>query len=117
MIDNPKKRPRFIRKRKTLSQEIKKGYLYLILTIIGLNVLLGGLLLAVGSGSNAKGYTLTELQRKTDKLQAENKLLDKKITEAQAFINIEQETKEMIPKAENEEKTSYIKKKSGISIK
>lgn len=117
MIDNPKKIPRLLRKKKTLSQEIKRGYLYLIFTIVGLNILLGGLLLAVGSSSNAKGYTLTELQRQADKLQTENKLLDKKITEAQAFINIEQETKEMTPKAEDEEKTSYIKKKSGISVK
>lgn len=84
-------------KKQTLSEQIEKSFRALMVTMGILIALLYISYLYIGTNSQEKGYILRELQEKNEKLYYENKILDKKIIEAETLKTIEKsnQTKKM----------------------
>lgn len=77
------------RNRKPLSQEIKTTYRLLTITLGVMLMLVSGTFLYMNSLQPAKGYQLKQLQLDYESLQSTLRKWERKVVEAQSFLNIE----------------------------
>ncbi|MEK9159464.1 MAG: hypothetical protein AAB383_01910 [Patescibacteria group bacterium] len=77
------------RNRKPLSQEIRNTYRTLVCAILFLGLMTSGTYLYMNSLAPAKGYELKQLQNDYESLQSDLRKLDRKVVDAQSFINLE----------------------------
>lgn len=77
------------RKRKPLSEEVKNTYRLLTVTLVVLTLATSGTYLYMNSLQPAKGYQLKQLQLDHESLQSDLRKLERKVTEAQSFLKIE----------------------------
>ena len=75
-------------KKTTLSEQISASYKLLVIIVISLNLIIGTLLLYIGSISTAQGYILKKLQIENDELYNTSKVLDAEIIKATTLEKI-----------------------------
>ena len=87
-LDRHKKKTK-IKRRKTLTSEVRSGYSMLIAVVIILNLVIGASYFAVNSQKTVLGYKLNELQLTNKSLRNEAKRIESSIVDATAFKQIE----------------------------
>lgn len=81
----PHHKPFTVKRKSTLSEQIKNGYKELLVTIVCLNIILAIILLYTGNISTSQGYILQKLERANENLYTESKLLDSEVTKAKSL--------------------------------
>lgn len=91
MVDEIRKRygSKVLKKRKPLSQEIKKSIFSLVFGLVLITVVLSIVFLLNTSNSAQKGYIHSQLRLQNEDLENINKELKMKIIEAQSILNLE----------------------------
>lgn len=74
--------------RKPLSEEVHRTYRALVTTLILLTISITAFFLYTNSLKPAQGYRLEQLQADYEALQSDQRRLNQKVIEAQAFVNL-----------------------------
>ncbi|MBN1494166.1 hypothetical protein JW911_00305 [Candidatus Peregrinibacteria bacterium] len=110
MIDEDILRKRYgkktMKKRTTLSQEVRRAIIWLFFGLILITVALSVVFLLNTSNSAQKGYIHSQLQLQNAELEAINKELRLKILQARSILHLESTDK--IDVMINPEKTTFI---------
>lgn len=80
-------------RKKTLTSEIRSGYIMLTAVVIVLNIALGAAYFMINGQKTVLGYKLNELQLANQSLRNEAKRLESNIVDATAFKEIERNAK------------------------
>lgn len=102
------RKPKKIRTRLTLTQEIQKGYKHLLVSLVILNIILATTYIALNSSKSTYGYTLARLEKQHRDLREEQKQTEKQLTKARAMSTIEKKLSENSAMEEIKEQIIYL---------